>query len=154
MWERTGTEDAPVWLLEFEHRPGLEVRCTVPSLRARVLAARLAPVLAARLDRDGRGLLALAEVFAEDSLLGWNLAWNGVPREASAAGIARVDEPLIGEILSAWIGLWREPAPPPDPVEPEVDWSQLDALAVDLPDEEDAPELTEVASELAVTGGQ
>lgn len=150
-WERTGTEDAPVWVLEFPHRPGLEVRCTVPSLRARVLYARLIPLLAARLDRDGRGLLALAEMFAEDSLLGWNLTWNGVPREASAAGIARVDEVLIGEILVTWGQLWA-----PSPVEPasEVDWSELDTLALDLPDEEDAEGADEVAPELvAVTGG-
>lgn len=147
-WERTGTEDAPVWVLEFPHRPGLEVRCTVPSLRARVLAARLAPVLAARLDRDGRGLLALAEVFAEDSLLGWNLLWNGVPREVSAAGVARVDEVLIGEILTTWVGLWT-PAPP----EPEPDWSELEALSIDLPDQEDAEDDDPVAPELAVTGG-
>lgn len=148
-WERTGTEDAPVWVLEFPHRPGLEVRCTVPSLRARVLAARLAPALATGLDRDGRGLLALAEVFAEDSLLGWNLAWNGVPREASAAGIARVDVMLIGEILTTWTGLWAEPAAEAS----EVDWSELDTLALDLPDEEDAEDADQVAPELAVVAG-
>jgi hypothetical protein len=150
-WERTGTEDAPVWVLEFPHRPGLEVRCTVPSLRARVLAARLAPVLAARLDRDGRGLLALAEVFAEDSLLGWNLLWNGVPREASAAGIARVDEVLIAEILANWTDQWLPSSPPP--VAPDVDWSELEALSIDLPDQEDAEDDDPVAPELAVTGG-
>lgn len=152
MWERTGTEDAPVWVLEFPHRPGLEVRCTVPSLRARVLAARLAPALATGLDRDGRGLLALAEVFAEDSLLGWNLAWNGVPREASAAGIARVDVVLIGEILTTWTGLWAEPVA--EASEPEgVDWSELDTLSLDPADEGDADEPVGVASRLAVIGG-
>lgn len=140
-WERTGTEDAPVWVLEFEHRPGLEVRCTVPSLRARVLAARLAPMLATGLDRDGRALLALAEMFAEDSLLGWNLVWNGVPRECSAAGIARVDLPLVVELLANWTGLWL-----PAPAEPEPDWSELDTFALDLPEADDtAPELMAVA---------
>lgn len=128
-WERTGTEDCPVWVLEFPHRPGLEVRCTLPSLRGRVLAARLAPTLAVGADRTGRALLALAEVFAEDSLLGWNLLWNGRPREASAAGIGRVDLPLIAEILTTWIGLWAEQ---PAAAGPEEDWSQLDALSRDL----------------------
>lgn len=149
-WERTGTEDAPVWVLEFPHRPGLEVRCTVPSLRARVLAARIAPVLSTRADRDGRALLALAEVFAEDSLLGWNLTWGGRARSADAAGIGRVDLVLVAEILANWIELWS-PTP-----EPEVNWSELDEFALDVEPAEEPPAEVEgepAEVELVVTGG-
>lgn len=138
-WERTGTDDAPVWKLEFEHRPGLVVRCTVPSLRARVVCARLSPALAEGRDRDGRALLAVAEVFAEDSLLSWNLTWNGAPRACTAAGIGRVDLGLVTEILAAWIEAWN-PAPPPDPAALPT-FPELDELALDLVDLTDpAPE--------------
>jgi len=146
-WERTGTEDCPVWVLEFPHRPGLVVRCTVPSLRARVLAARVAPILGA-LDRDGRALLALAEVFGEDSLLGWNLTWNGRPRTADGAGIARLDVVLVEEILGTWVGLWAG-SPPTDDADPEPDWGELDTLSVPLPD----PDEDEPVAGLAVVGG-
>jgi hypothetical protein len=147
-WERTGTDDAPVWVLDFPHRPGLEVRCTVPSLRARVLAARVAPLLASGGDRDGRALLALAEVFGEDCLLGWNLTWNGRSREASGAGMGRLDVTLVGEILSTWVGLWLEQPAEPE-AEPELDWSELADMSVDLPDDEVPVE----AGLVAVAGG-
>lgn len=130
-WERTATEDAPVWEMEFPHRPGLVVRCTVPSLRCEVLAAKVAPLLAAGLDREHRALLALAEAFAEDSLLGWNVAWNGVPVPATADGIGRVDRALVAEILHTWIPLWL-PQPEPEP-DPGLD-AELAALSVDITD--------------------
>lgn len=137
-WERTGTEDAPVWVLEWDHRPGLVVRCTVPSLRVRVLADQLAPLFS----RQGnRALLTLAEAFAEDCLLSWNLRWDGRPRECSAAGIARVDEPLVSEILHAWLSQWV-PRPPESEPEPELD-AELAALSVDItspPEGEDTAE--------------
>lgn len=146
-WERTGTDDAPVWVLEWDHRPGLVVRCTVPSLRARCLSMRVAPLLGRR-DPDHRLFLALAEVFAEDSLLGWNLTWGGQPRECSAAGIGRVDLALVAEILAAWIEAWM-PAADPVAAEPEADpgeWAELDDLSVEL----DEPELAEL---VGVAGG-
>lgn len=146
-WERTGTDDAPVWVLEWDHRPGLVVRCTVPSLRAESLGRRVAPLLGAR-DPELRLLLALAEMFGDDSLLSWNLTWNGRLRPATAEGASRVDKVLLAEILAAWIQAWPTVAEP-SVAEPEADpaeWAELDDLSVEL----DEPELAEL---VGVAGG-
>lgn len=100
------TAALPVWRLrfEFDDHPDLLVRVTVPTVEAEVLAPTLGPLfLSGRRHDMATAVAALAGPFA-DSLLSWDLEWNGEPVKPTRRGLLRIDLELAADILAQWTG--------------------------------------------------
>jgi hypothetical protein len=127
VYDRVRDGGIPVWRLLFDGHPGLVVRCTVPTLQARAREDAASRLIASRREQDqARGVAMLAGPFA-DSLLSWDLKWDGRPVPATRAGVLRVDRGLIVEILREWTALW--PTEGRAPAEPGMDVDVEAALA-------------------------